>query len=330
METVFIDRRSSTLTIDRGRLSVRGVDHHISVPLRQMQALVICCDCQLSAAMLRSLSEHGISLICLNPRNIDASMVSVPQSHGNVQRRIKQYQWLQDECRIARLATLIVRRKIALQRHTLAKCLAVRSDCRFPLFKGCEQLSERLAELPELAGLPRSGARMIPTLLGIEGAAARCYFSAWQSVFPESWQFNRRTRRPPTDPVNALLSLGYTLLYFDAMRACYGAGLDPLLGFLHQPSYGRASLACDLVELLRHLVDRWVWDLVRHQVLRPDHFVAEQSGACLLSKTGRQLFFEQYMLHAPQWRARFRRYCAALANWLEQGADHGSKISDRV
>ncbi|QHQ53568.1 MULTISPECIES: CRISPR-associated endonuclease Cas1 [Aeromonas] len=330
METVFIDRRSSVVTIDRGRLSVRGADHHTSVPLRQMQALVICCDCQLSAAMLRSLSEHGVSLICLNHRNIDASLVSVPQSHGNVQRRIRQYQWLQDAQLMGRLATLIVRRKIALQRRTVVESLAVRPDCRFALFKGQAQLTDRLSDLRELSTGSNNEHDLIPTLLGIEGAAARIYFSAWQSVFPESWQFHRRTRRPPTDPVNALLSLGYTLLYFDAMRACYGAGLDPLIGILHQPSYGRASLACDLVELLRHRVDRWVWHMVRNQVLRPDHFVTEPQGACLLNKTGRQLFFEQYMLLAPQWRASLRRYSGALSNWLERGTDHGRQISDRL
>ncbi|MGL4517372.1 MAG: CRISPR-associated endonuclease Cas1, partial [Shewanella sp.] len=80
---------------------------------------------------------------------------------------------------------------------------------------------------------------------------------------------------------------------------------------------GRASLACDLVELLRHQVDRLVWDLVRHQLIRREHFTHEQQGACLLNKTGRQHFYEAYMLQAPQWLATLRRYSALFARHLD-------------
>ena len=95
-----------------------------------------------------------------------------------------------------------------------------------------------------------------------------------------------RNRRPPRDPVNACLSLAYTLLHFEAVRMAHAAGLDPLLGFYHRPAFGRESLACDLIEPLRPAVDEWIWQQFSPGPLRPEHFSPDK-GACLLGKTGR-------------------------------------------
>lgn len=314
METVFIDRRGTNLTANQGRLCIKHESGSIntSIPLQQMRALVISCDCALSVSMLRTLGEHHIALICLNPRNIDASLISVPERHGDISLRINQYALQRDAVISTRIARLLVHQKIVQQRHLLAECLHERADCWYPLTHSIRQLDGILQQLPHAAG-PQQ-------LMGYEGTAARIYFAAFQCVFPASWQFTQRNKRPPRDPVNALLSLAYTLLYFDALRACYAAGLDPQLGFLHQPGYGRAALACDLVELLRHRVDRWVWDLVRQQTLRLDHFDTADQGACLLNKTGRKHFYEQYMQQAPHWLQRMRKLSARLAHELERSS----------
>jgi CRISPR-associated endonuclease Cas1 len=95
---------------------------------------------------------------------------------------------------------------------------------------------------------------------------------AMAAVMPPALQFTGRNRRPPRDPVNACLSLGYTLLHAQAVQACAVAGLDPLLGFYHRPAFGRESLASDLIEALRPAVDLWVWELVRSRTLLEDHF----------------------------------------------------------
>lgn len=166
--------------------------------------------------------------------------------------------------------------------------------------------------LPTLAAAPDRD-----TVLGLEGAGAAAHYAALTALFPPSLNFTGRNRRPPRDPVNACLSLGYTLLHFEAVRAAYGAGLDPLLGFFHEPAYGRESLACDLIEPLRPRLDAWVWTLFRERRLRAHDFV-EDKGACLLAKAGRQTFYAAYEIWAPPCRRYLRRESYRLANGLNQ------------
>jgi CRISPR-associated protein Cas1 len=97
--------------------------------------------------------------------------------------------------------------------------------------------------------------------------------------------------------VNATLSLGYTLLYSRAVQACWVAGLDPLVGFLHMPSHGRASLACDLMETWRAHIEQWIWSMWRSQSLRPEHFGRDGAQACLMGKAGRAIFYAA--VHEP-------------------------------
>lgn len=106
------------------------------------------------------------------------------------------------------------------------------------------------------------------TLRGLEGGASATYFQAYTKLFPESLRFKKRNRRPPEDPVNAMLSLCYTLLHYEIVREIEVIGLDPTIGFYHQFDYGRESLACDLVELYRIDVDRFVWELFREEDIR--------------------------------------------------------------
>ncbi|WP_095499768.1 CRISPR-associated endonuclease Cas1 [Paraferrimonas haliotis] len=316
METVFIDRRNTQITVAQGSLRVKklGVDgSYTSLPLTQMNAVVISCDCQLTSGMLRSLSKHKVSLICLNNRDPDASMISVPMSNGNIARRVSQYQWLSNEERKRRFALALIRRKVTLQLSLLRKLMLKRPD------KGTELHRSILA----LQGLKTS--YLSPTilnkattyeLLGYEGIAAKHYFVAFCEVFAPSLGFNGRNKRPPRDPVNSTLSLTYTMTYFEAIRACHGAGLDPYIGILHKPDYNRASLACDVEELIRAHVDYWVYDMFRLRIIRPDHFHTESSGACLLSKAGRKVYYEQLALIMPTWRKRLRAVCALLAKKL--------------
>ena len=155
----------------------------------------------------------------------------------------------------------------------------------------------------------------LPRLNGIEGAAAAAYFAAFTQVFPPSLGFTGRNRRPPRDPVNAALSLAYTLLHFEAVQACWMNGLDPYVGFYHEPAHRRESLAADLIEPLRVHIDRWVWRLFADRDLRVEDFVHD-NGACLLKKEGRALFYARYETLAPPLRRLLRRYGLVVARRL--------------
>ena len=135
-------------------------------------------------------------------------------------------------------------------------------------------------------------------LRGIEGYAARAYFSSFTQMVKQNrvaFTFTERTKKPPRDPINALLSFTYTLLVNDCISACEGVGLDPQLGFIHATRPGKPSLALDLMEELRSLLaDRLVLTLINQKQIKPDDFTERPGGAIYLSETGRKTLLTAY------------------------------------
>jgi CRISPR-associated protein Cas1 len=126
-------------------------------------------------------------------------------------------------------------------------------------------------------------------LMGLEGATAAAWWGWLAAALPKRWRFTGRNRRPPRDPVNALLSLGYTLLGAEMLRQVHADGLDPALGFLHGIVPGRESLVLDLIEPLRPSIDGFVLDDLLERVLSPRHFTFSREDGCRLNKDGRSL-----------------------------------------
>ena len=139
---------------------------------------------------------------------------------------------------------------------------------------------------------------------GTEGEAAKLYFSGFDDLILQqrnTFAFTRRSRRPPLDPVNALLSFAYTLLARDCAAALEGVGLDPYVGFLHRPRPGRTSLALDLMEELRAVyADRFVLTCINQKTILPKHCEKQESTAVLLTEEGRRAFLEAWQLRKQQ------------------------------
>ncbi|MFN3612858.1 CRISPR-associated endonuclease Cas1, partial [Tepidimonas sp.] len=171
-------------------------------------------------------------------------------------------------------------------RLMVARDLLVRkvaAQRRFLLERAQEDLMHRYelktaVQRMEAANHSLKDAQTLPALRGAEGAAAQAFFMGYQTLFAPSLHFSGRNRRPPQDPVNAVLSLGYTLLHAEAALQAHAMGLDPYVGFLHDLDYGRESLACDLVEPHRGGVERLTWQLFRERVLTADHFSRVQGA----------------------------------------------------
>ena len=154
--------------------------------------------------------------------------------------------------------------------------------------------------LKVIAGFRNSAkqAHSIDQLLGIEGAAAALYFEQFPSMLKDDsdWTFDwkGRNRRPPRDPVNALLSLGYSMLTKELAGICHAVGLDPFLGFMHQPRYGRPALALDLMEEFRPLIaDSVAISLINRRELGPEDFMHSSNGT-FLNEYGRKAFWESW------------------------------------
>ncbi len=159
------------------------------------------------------------------------------------------------------------------------------------------------------------------TVRGLEGAGAAAFFRGYTQLFAPALCFQARRRRPPPDPVNVCLSLGYTLLHAQAVQACWASGLDPMIGFLHLPCHGRESLACDLVEPWRAHVERWVWRQFSDRHQRPEHFGRDGAGACLIGKAGRAQFYESIDPLQQHCGKGMHRQAQALARALGRVAN---------
>lgn len=316
MTTLYLDRKGIEISSDGAALALyEGGSRVRTVPLALLDRVVIRAETALSSGVLGALAEAGTAIVILSGRHGRRLATVLGRPHNDARIRLAQYARAQDSGYRAQWARRIVETKIRRQAQFLERALAQRPDLRKPIADALgtlEPLCERADKEP-------FGAINSATLLGIEGSAQAAYFRAYTRLFPESLGFTGRNRRPPRDPVNACLSLSYTLMHFEAVRVAHAGGLDPFIGFFHEPAFGRESLACDLIEPLRPRVDAWVWALFRSRMLRAEHFRVDK-GACLLDKTGRAHFYEHYeaFLH-PASRA-LRGYSRAIVRALVNGA----------
>ncbi|MCS7042809.1 MAG: CRISPR-associated endonuclease Cas1 [Bryobacteraceae bacterium] len=305
MATLYIDRSGAELELDHGALAVR-LDGELQqrIPLLQLERCVIASGVRVSTGLLAGLAEAGIGVLILRPRQERAAVLAgVPQ--GDATRRLGQ----------AAMALHLPTKDRWARFWVHAKCMSM---ARLLRTEAERQTAGRAALAGTAARIQAHARRLRQERLGsesargVEGAASASYFEALRELFPPGLGFEGRNRRPPRDPVNACLSLFYTLLYGAAVEAATAAGLDPAIGFLHEPAPGRAGLACDLVEPFRAAADRVVAELFRTRVLRKEHFQITD-GACLLGKAGRRLFYESAEPPLGRLRERMRRLARTVA-----------------
>lgn len=321
------------LLLDRAQLEVKSEGETLAlfeagvrrgtVPIKLIDRCVIHgAQTRLDTGVLMKLAESGVTTLLMSPRQTRRVALVLGAQHNDAAVRLAQAQRVMNDAACRQWAQALVRSKLIRQRRTLVTLQAARPDARKPLFDALQSLDGILNTLRSEGAAP-TGVTLqtlpLPTLLGLEGAAARAYFSGLAGVFAPALNFTGRNRRPPRDPVNVCLSLSYTMAHLQAVHACTSAGLDPMLGFYHRPSFGRESLASDLIEPLRPAIDLWVWELLRSRTLREDHFSMDK-GTCLLGKAGRAIYYAAWEPASTPWRRYLRAQCQALASSLrEQG-----------
>lgn len=308
MTTLLVDRRDVELSLDGQRVLIREPDARPrTVPLAMLQRLVVQGRARLDTGLLAALGEHGVDVLLLGARHGRRRGYLMGPGHNDVRRRLGQYRLWQDDNTRTAWSRQLIAAKVRAQRAMLNQAQHKRPDRRQVMIQALETLAHIERELPN--------ATQPSVILGLEGASAAAYFRAYTTLFAPALDFTARRRRPPPDPVNACLSLGYTLLHNEALQACHIAGLDPLIGFYHQPAYGRESLACDLIEPLRPRLDGWVWWLFRERVVRSEGFVYSD-GSCRLNKATRQPYFASYEVAARRWRRYLRLQAYRLAKTI--------------
>lgn len=293
------------------------------VRIGEISQLNLMGNIQLSTQAIQALCEAEIP-ICYFSQGGWFYGITTGLNTKNVFLRRAQFRLAEEEWFALALARKLVAGKIRNQRTMLLR-------------NHLEPPEGVLREMREMAGRAERAGNL-EELLGIEGNAARLYFSEFAGMLKVEeegegeafgFDFNGRNRRPPRDPVNALLSLGYSLLTKDLTIACYAVGFDPLMGFYHQPRFGRPGLALDLMEPFRPLiVDSAVISAINTRMVRAEEFVSV-GNAVALTPEGRKGFFRAYELRMDtlvthpwfEYRVSYRRLleiqARLLAKWLQ-------------
>ena len=310
MTTLYVDRKGLTCKFENKALVFFENGQRCgTIPTIPLKRVVFRSTVTLDTSVLAHLGQQGIGVTLLGGRSHQPSLY-LPAQTEDARRRIAQYLLSQDEGYRTTIAKKLLSNKCRAQLATLASMLQTHPN-NVVIENAIRMIDNTIQKL--------ANTEHISTLLGIEGYAATLYFQALASIAPRELNFQGRNRRPPRDPLNALLSLLYTLIYSEAALIAHIAGLDPYVGFLHALESGRASLACDIMEPLRPQVDLFALSLFQDGTLTVDQFTQSSKG-CLLSKEGRTVFYPAYEEAAKQWRLALQKEVKDLVAKFE--VDH--------
>ncbi len=292
LNTMFVTTEGTYLAKDGQTVQVKVEQKTLlRVPLINLDGIVCFGRVSCSPQLMAACAEAGVTISFLSPYGKFRAAV-VGFSPGNVLLRREQYRAADSEDRSCQIARNIVAAKIANSRTVL-----MRSARDGP----CPETAQALQQTATAMLDPLDSARkatLLDSLRGNEGDAAAKYFGVFEQMIndPDSgFRFNGRSRRPPLDEINALLSFLYTMLTHDARSACEAAGLDAAVGFLHRDRPGRPGLALDLIEEFRpYLVDRLVLSLINRKQITLSDFETTESGAVLLQDKSRKTVLEAW------------------------------------
>lgn len=320
MATLYLNEQQSIVKKRDGYLIVQYPDKRkVEVPLIKVTQVVVSGDVTLTTPALHILLEMGIEVCFLSLFGHFRGRLSPPTAKNALIRR-EQYKAHIDQQKALLVAQACVRGKLENMRAMLLRSNRLLqdnevSDATIAIRHMIQQVDQTVT---------------VGSLLGVEGNGSASYFGVFQKLLRDSFDFTHRRRRPPTDPVNALLSLGYTLLLHQVLAAIQVVGFDPYLGFLHQPRHGRPALALDLMEEFRPIIaDSVVLNVLNHRILTTRDF-QEELGAVYLKPQARKTFYAKFEerlqeeVHHPHfgYRVSYRRcielQARLLAKWLTE------------
>ncbi len=290
LNTLYITEHRAKVGYRRGSLIVTHPQSPQRIPIEGLDSVILFAG-QLTTDAIAQCVRRRIRIAALTKSGRIRFVIGGPTT-GNVHLRIGQYTASTAPDHTLNLCRITVAAKLRSTAHVLGRWSRDHRDLDIGtnLSRRATKVSECIQRLAE-APTPDH-------VRGIEGDAARLHFGGIARILNQgSLTYNKRTRRPPRDPVNAVLSFCYALLVTEESGACDTVGLDPQIGFLHRARSGRPSLALDLAEELRPLVDRFVVGLVRRRQLTLTHFTTTPGGAVYLNDNGRSTLLRHWEEH---------------------------------
>lgn len=331
LNTLYITTPNVYLSLDGENIVLLQEQSELGrVPLHNLEGIVCFGYRGVSPALMGACTEKGIGLCFLTQHGRFLARVVGPVS-GNVLLRETQYFRAADEVQALAIARSFLLGKIYNGRWCLER---VKRDhpMRIDLEKVDQAIGQMLQSLTELEKAESRG-----ELMGLEGIAAKAYFGVFSQMILRNesvFAFDGRTRRPPLDPVNAMLSFAYTLLGNEIATALETVGLDPAVGYLHTVRPGRASLALDLLEELRApLADRFVVTQINLGMFTEKDFSKKENGAIFMTDEARKRFLSAwqkrkqetlvhpYLKEKIQWGLVAYAQAALLSRYLRGDLD---------
>lgn len=288
LNTLYITTPDRWLSVDGENVVISEKGNNIGrVPLHNLESIIAFGCVGATPALMGKCAEDNIGLYFLSRSGKFLCSVC-GEINGNVLLRREQYRKADDEEKSLEIAKSMIIGKIFNSRYSVERTLRdheLRIDA--------QKFSEKSLFLLNSARNCRNSVSK-DGLRGIEGEAASIYFSLFNDMILQQksdFCFETRTKRPPLDNVNALLSFAYTMMASMCTSALYAVGLDPFVGFMHTDRPGRRSLALDLEEEFRSVIcDRFVLNLINKKQISPSDFEQREDGAVLLSESGRKVF----------------------------------------
>jgi CRISP-associated protein Cas1 len=293
-----IHLKSKRLEITRAHPETGKQETLRSIPIHDLDRLILDENVQISSRAIAELMREAIpvSLLGWNGRFL-GGFLPIEPAHGGF--RLHQYRRSLEPAFNLHIARSWVHGKIYNQRRVLQRLDSARRKRRdesTEIMKQPEDATARVV-VDELTGYLKAllGDHSVDEIRGYEGASTSRYFRAWSTFLPEGIVFERRSKRPPLNPVNACISFASTILYQEAVAFLHSHGLDPALGILHTVENGRWSLALDLIEPFRPVVgEALTLDLFSRAMLSPDTHFEPAKGGIYLNESGRRKFMLQY------------------------------------
>ncbi|WP_018663054.1 type I-C CRISPR-associated endonuclease Cas1c [Heyndrickxia acidiproducens] len=292
LNTLFITQPDVYMSLDGDNIVlVKDKEQLGRLPLHNLQAVAAFGYAGASPALMGYCAERNISLVFFTMNGRFLARV-IGESKGNVVLRKKQYRLSDDEMASAKIARNFIVGKI--YNH---KWMIERTTRDYPLRIDGAQFKEVSQYLSTIIKQVRD-CEYLDTLRGLEGQAAISYNKLFDQMIlqqKDDFYFHFRSRRPPLDNVNAMLSFAYTLLANDTASALEGVGLDAYVGFMHRDRPGRVSLALDVMEELRGVyADRFVLSMINMKVLNKDDFVKKENGTVIMTDEARRKFLKAW------------------------------------
>ena len=285
MATLYLTEQGSKLRKTSKRLLVeKGGTTLLEVPAYGIDRVLIFGAVQISTQAISFLLDSGIEVSFLSMKGRLKGKLTPVQSK-NVFLRLAQYDRYKDDEFKQRISRSIIEAKMKNQRTLLLRYQRNHPETNFSA--ELEIISNSISSLPHK--------RVISSLMGLEGASTAAYYRCYAKMLSQNFKFDKRSKHPPLDPTNALLSLGYVLITNEIAALVESVGFDPFIGFLHSLRYGRQSLPLDLVEEFRYpVIDGLVQTLINTGSIKETDFHKENNGAVFLNKEALKRFFTLY------------------------------------